>query len=477
MEAPASGNENDLPSGRSWQHAREVERASGNYEEAGLRRHRGTSLAPGATLHKRRSIAPVDRLPDRADAIRAINDLLRGRRTRTEVARWAQLALYRDGADDDTPFVDHALADALTLLSTADWQSEGRPQLGESDFGIVLDRLRHDPLHRRRDDRPLRFAARQEVEQLLVDAVAGRVSPEAAARWAEQALEGESEALASGAWERDDVAHRALAGVAAGEDAVALLDELRAATAAEIDDADLEGRAPDRDGVLDTLRELLEGRRSRAAVAVWARRALDVWSRVADDSEARITFDQPAVDTLTLLLNAAVTWHGRPYLHDLPTFAGALAVLESAPPPSGPARPVSLPRRVDPTGEPGGLGDLDEAREDSLGVVVLEGDWGGQVFATCPARLVVADTEVLERLVLDLDSVLWGQADGAAVRFERHPVGERIAAGMGGAEVVDGVWVHPEVHARGLAQAVEDVLLGRRGPLTMDELAKAMPGR
>lgn len=416
----------------------------------------------------------MPRLPDRTDAIRAITDLTTGRRTRTDVARWAQVALYHEDtrAAGDMRYVDHALADALTLLATADWEAGGKPQLSESDFIKVLDRLRSEPLHRREDDVAIRFASRAEVESMLVEASQGDMPRAYAITWAEEALRGQAEALASGCWDRDEPSHRALTDLVNGADPQAVLAELRAITAEEVDDPDLDGRPPDRAGIIETLDELLAGRRSRTAAAVWARRGLDVWARIGHDPSVPIVFDQPAFDTLQLLLEAAVTWYGRPHLHDLPTFVDALQSLRNAPPPRGPARPV--PRRLPKGGLGDRLGGLEEARTNTLGAVVLEGDWGGQIFATCPARLVECDHDALVRLTLDLDSVLWGEPDGASVRYEVRAVGSSVPGGMGGAEMVEGVWVHDEIRRRGLGKAVRDVILNRRGQLTMDELADAM---
>lgn len=416
----------------------------------------------------------MPRLPDRTDAIRAITDLTTGRRTRTDVARWAQIALYHEDTADirDSPYVDHTLADALTLLATADWEVDGHPQLSEADFLQVLDRLQRDPLHRRDDDEPIRFASRAEVEAMLVEAVSGDISRRDTVAWANQALRGQAEALATGAWDRDEPSHRALCDIVDGRDPERVLDELRAVTAAEVDDPVLDERPPDRAGIIETLDELLAGKRSRTAAAVWARRGLDVWARIGHDPSVPINFDQPAFDTLQLLLEAAVTWYGRPHLHDLPTFVEALHGLRNAPPARGPGKMMAsrLPK--------GGLGErlasLEEARTNTMGAAVLEGDWGGQIFATCPSRLVECSHDALMRLTLDLDSVMWGEPDGASVRYEVRAVGSSVPGGMGGAEIVEGVWVHDEVRRRGLARAVRDIILNRRGPLTMDELADAM---
>ena len=50
----------------------------------------------------------------------------------------------------------------------------------------------------------------------------------------------------------------------------------------------------------------------------------------------------------------------------------------------------------------------------------------------------------------------------AGLFYERAPTGASIAGGTGGGILTDGVWLHPELEAKGLRAAVEDVIAGRR---------------
>lgn len=107
---------------------------------------------------------------------------------------------------------------------------------------------------------------------------------------------------------------------------------------------------------------------------------------------------------------------------------------------------------------------LEEARDDPDGAIVLSGDYGGTIFLTAPARIVVCSEEALATLVSDLDAVTWMSGDQtiATVAFEAHPVGSGVVGGDGGGNVIDSVWVHPmRVPEEVAAQAVE-VVLGRR---------------
>ncbi len=114
------------------------------------------------------------------------------------------------------------------------------------------------------------------------------------------------------------------------------------------------------------------------------------------------------------------------------------------------------------------LRSLDEARRAPDGVVVLEGDWGGQIYVTCPASVVRCDAATLDRMLRDIDTVAWphNREGGARVFFERHHLGAGIAGGMGGGVVAADVWVHPRLAEKGISSSsVRSVLAG-----TMDRL-------
>ena len=110
---------------------------------------------------------------------------------------------------------------------------------------------------------------------------------------------------------------------------------------------------------------------------------------------------------------------------------------------------------------------LSEAQLAADSAVVLEGDWGGTIYATCPARLIRCDEGTLGQLLHDLDAVIWpGQPDGAGVYYERLPVGSPVPGGMGGGMVIDGVWVHDKVEGLGIAHEIRDVITGRASRIT-----------
>ena len=90
---------------------------------------------------------------------------------------------------------------------------------------------------------------------------------------------------------------------------------------------------------------------------------------------------------------------------------------------------------------------------------MLSGDDGGTVLLTAPLRLVRCDLRTLERLAVDLDKRLWDDPTGVEVSFLRIPVGSSVPGGMGGGEIIDGVWVHPSLGGA-IAAAAEAVLVG-----------------
>jgi len=108
------------------------------------------------------------------------------------------------------------------------------------------------------------------------------------------------------------------------------------------------------------------------------------------------------------------------------------------------------------------LESLDEAKARADATVVMEGDFGGSIYLTCPARIVQCDETTLRQLLHDLDEREWDDPDGAALYFEIAPVGSGVEGGTGGGAVTLGVWLHPALEAMGLRERVEGVITGRR---------------
>jgi hypothetical protein len=110
------------------------------------------------------------------------------------------------------------------------------------------------------------------------------------------------------------------------------------------------------------------------------------------------------------------------------------------------------------------LTTLNQAKEDAEGVVILQGDDGGQIYVVCPASKVACTEADLDVLLHDLDGIEWpgNDPDSARVFYERRPIGEGIGGGMGGGSVAETVWVHPRLLEKGLAPEVGQVLSGTK---------------
>jgi hypothetical protein len=105
---------------------------------------------------------------------------------------------------------------------------------------------------------------------------------------------------------------------------------------------------------------------------------------------------------------------------------------------------------------------LNDAQNDPEGVVILEGDDGGQIYAVCPVSLIRCNEEALRRLLRDIDALIWNDPSSARLCYERLPVGSGVSGGMGGGVVQNSLWLHPHLAGMGLFEGVKAVIEGRR---------------
>src|SRR5262245_6018385 len=113
------------------------------------------------------------------------------------------------------------------------------------------------------------------------------------------------------------------------------------------------------------------------------------------------------------------------------------------------------------TGEPyEAFAGLVDAVKDPDAAIVMEGDYGGQIYLTCPVRLVKCSGETLGHLLNDLDRLGWSDPSGAVLFFEVLPVGSGVGGGMGGGLIVEGVWLHRNLEKLNIRFAVEAVIRG-----------------
>jgi hypothetical protein len=109
-----------------------------------------------------------------------------------------------------------------------------------------------------------------------------------------------------------------------------------------------------------------------------------------------------------------------------------------------------------------GFASLAETKADPNGVVILEGDDGGQIYVVARAEQVSCSPAALDQLLHDLDLINWegNEEDSARIVFERKTVGAGIAGGMGGAIVTREIWVHPTLILLELDDEIRAVLHG-----------------
>ncbi len=108
------------------------------------------------------------------------------------------------------------------------------------------------------------------------------------------------------------------------------------------------------------------------------------------------------------------------------------------------------------------LRTLEEARQHEDGVAILQGDWGGQIYAVIPVRMILCSLESLQRLLLDLDTIAWScnENEGASIFYERKPAGTGVAGGMGGGASTGTLWIHPEFDD--IAEQIQHIIAGEQ---------------
>jgi len=105
---------------------------------------------------------------------------------------------------------------------------------------------------------------------------------------------------------------------------------------------------------------------------------------------------------------------------------------------------------------------LDSARRVPNAYVIMEGDWGGQIYLTAPVRLLRCDAPELESVLRELDAHAWScnGGEGCGFFFEEREPFEGVSGGMGGGATQHELWLHPELVEAGFESRVRKVLLG-----------------
>jgi hypothetical protein len=97
--------------------------------------------------------------------------------------------------------------------------------------------------------------------------------------------------------------------------------------------------------------------------------------------------------------------------------------------------------------------------------LVLEGDWGGQIYLTIPIALLKKfDTNTIRKIgwlhqAIDREQWKSNDDDGRAAQivFSTNP-DKGVAGGMGGGKLLKGkVWFHPDLDAAKWAPSIRDI--------------------
>ncbi|MNZ37281.1 hypothetical protein D3C78_547230 [compost metagenome] len=101
--------------------------------------------------------------------------------------------------------------------------------------------------------------------------------------------------------------------------------------------------------------------------------------------------------------------------------------------------------------------------------MIMEGDWGGQIYLSCPMDIVKCNEDILRNLLTDLDTIAWdcNEGEGKELYYEVRQPGEGIGGGMGGGEIKVKLWIHKEFSDLNLYDEIEDVLSGRKDKLIL----------
>lgn len=101
-----------------------------------------------------------------------------------------------------------------------------------------------------------------------------------------------------------------------------------------------------------------------------------------------------------------------------------------------------------------------EAKETPNAYVIFEGDYGGQIYLTCPVANIKCSEKALKQLLADIDTWCWNYGDSTGLFYEPHKENDGLAGGMGGGITKSKAWIHPELLDLGLEYQIKQVLSG-----------------
>ena len=96
-------------------------------------------------------------------------------------------------------------------------------------------------------------------------------------------------------------------------------------------------------------------------------------------------------------------------------------------------------------------------------VVILEGDYGAQIYVVFPVSLVECGEATLNELLHRLDAIAWPENpdNSAQIVYEEAPIGSVIPDAVGGARVLANGWVGNEFQRLGIEDQIRAVVCGQ----------------
>lgn len=90
--------------------------------------------------------------------------------------------------------------------------------------------------------------------------------------------------------------------------------------------------------------------------------------------------------------------------------------------------------------------------------VVMEGDWGGTILATVPAKDIKTPERAME-MAKYLNAIVWpcNEGEGVSIHLQRGHPGDSVWGGMGGGVLMPKVWLHDQLRS---CVAIDDAVNG-----------------
>ncbi|CAF0904180.1 unnamed protein product, partial [Didymodactylos carnosus] len=118
-------------------------------------------------------------------------------------------------------------------------------------------------------------------------------------------------------------------------------------------------------------------------------------------------------------------------------------------------------RKSDKVEEYEAIKNFNDAKTTENCVLIFEGDYGGQIYLTCPMKYVQCNEQILKQLLNDIDKLQWDDEEGCRMYYEIHKIGDDIIGGMSGGHVNDHLWIHDEINTE-IKQQIQDVIDGKK---------------